>query len=124
MDAISTATIVVIDDDEVVRDSLKALLEVRNFSVVEYPSGRDYLNRKDDVMPGCLILDIHMPDMTGLDLLKQLRQRGDKVPAILITGRREVSTQAQADSLGAVALLDKPISHPALFAAIASALGR
>ena len=124
MDAISTATIVVIDDDEVVRDSLKALLEIRNFSVVEYSSGRDFLNRQDDVTPGCLILDIHMPDMTGLDLLKQLRLRGDNVPAILITGRRETSTQAQADSLGAVALLDKPISHPALFAAISSALHR
>jgi len=124
MHAISTATIVVIDDDEVVRDSLKALLEIRNFSVVEYGSGSEFLNRQDGVSPGCVILDIHMPDMTGLELLKKLRERGDHVPAILITGRRETTTQAQADSLGAIALLDKPISHPALFAAIASALAR
>ncbi len=122
MDATPNRTIAVVDDDEVVRDSLKALLETRQFSVVDYASGRDYLKRQDGVRPGCLILDIHMPEMTGIDLLKELRGRGCTVPTILVTGRREAMAQTQAQILGAVALLDKPISHPALFAAIAQAL--
>src|SRR5260370_18064311 len=121
MSAPPTGTVLSMDEDEVVRDSLKALLGARNFATGDFPSCQDFLARRDGTRPGCLILDIHMPEMTGLDLLAKLRGKGDRIPAILITGRRESTSQAQADALGAVALLDKAISHPCFFAAITSA---
>jgi FixJ family two-component response regulator len=118
-------TIFVIDDDEVVRDSLKILLELRHYSVRDFSSAAAFLAGREEAPDGsCLLLDIHMPGMTGIDLLRQLRGRGDRIPTIFMTGRRDTTTQTQAHSLGAIAMLDKPISHPALFQAIDRALGR
>lgn len=118
-------TVFIVDDDDVVRDSLKVLLELRKYRVLDFGSAAAFLaDRGNAPEAGCLVLDIHMPDMTGIELLRQLRSSGDRIPAILITGRRDTATQNQAQSLGAVALLDKPISHPALFSAIEQALNR
>lgn len=118
-------TIVVVDDDDVVRDSLKVLLELRHYDVRDFGSAAAFLAARDGATatPGCLVLDIHMPKMSGIELLRELRGRGDSVPVILMTGRREPAAQNQAQALGAVALLDKPLSHPALFAALEQALG-
>ncbi len=112
--------IFVVDDDEMVRDSLKILLESRNFSVIEFESARAFLDRHDGSPARCLIVDVHMPEMTGLELLKELRGHGNNIPVILITGRRDSSVQAQAQALG-VTLLDKPVAHRALFSAIEQA---
>lgn len=115
--------IFVIDDDEVVRDSLKVLLETRNYAVRDFESARAFLAwRRAQPAGGCAILDIHMPDMSGLELLREMRNMGDQLPVILVTGRRDPAAQTQAQALGALTLLDKPISHPALFAAIGQAL--
>lgn len=121
MSAPARGTVFIVDDDDVVRDSLKVLLEARNFEAVDFASCKDFLAGRDGTRPGCLILDIHMPDMTGLDLLKKLRDQGDQTPTILITGRRERVAETQAAALGAV-LLDKPVSHTSLFAALNKAL--
>jgi FixJ family two-component response regulator len=119
-------TIFVVDDDEVVRDSLRVLLESRHFDVLDFGSGAAFLAHRAEApaTPGCLLLDVHMPEMSGIDLLRRLRSKGDDVAAILVTGRRDAATQAQAEALGAVALLDKPLSHPALFGAIDRGLKR
>lgn len=118
-------TILIVDDDDVVRDSLKVLLELRQFAVRDFGSARAFLaERQDTQAPGCLVLDIHMPEMSGLELLQALRSKGDRLPVILVTGRRDAAAQSQAQALGVVAFLDKPISHPALFAAIDQALKR
>ncbi|HEX6957565.1 MAG TPA: response regulator [Ferrovibrio sp.] len=121
------AVIGVIDDDELVRDSLKALLETRHYAVIDFGSGREFLDTEASGKAGgrggiaCLLLDIHMPDMTGMELLTLLRRRGDRTPVILITGRGDAALQSQAQALGAP-LLDKPVASPALFAAIEKAL--
>lgn len=115
-------TVFVIDDDEMVRDSLKALLESRDYTVVDFESGRQFLAGQNGVGRACLVLDVHMPDMTGIELLRLLRARGESMPAILITGRTDAAVQAQAKDLGVIALLDKPVSHTVLFAAIEQAL--
>lgn len=116
-------TVFVIDDDEVVRDSLKVLLETRNFAVRDFESARAFLDwRRKLPAAGCAVLDIHMPGMSGLELMREIRNAGDQLPVILVTGRRDPAAQVQAQALGAVALLDKPISHPALFAALDQAL--
>jgi two-component system response regulator FixJ len=115
-------TVFVVDDDEVVRDSLSALLQSRHYTVLEFASGRDFLTRAAGVMPGCLVVDVHMPEMTGLELLKILRARGNPIATVVITGRKDPSIAAQAKELGAVAILDKPVSHAVLFSAIETAL--
>lgn len=114
-------TIIVIDDDEVVRDSLKVLLEARAFRVEDFASGPQFLKQHTG-HDGCLVLDIHMPEMSGLEVLKKLRAEHDDTPVILITGRRDRSLEAQAKELGVVALLDKPIPYAAFFKAIDQAL--
>ncbi len=122
----SDPIIYVIDDDEVVRDSLKVLLETRDFAVRDFESGPAFLAHRSGGQPGplCVILDIHMPEMSGIEVLRELRTKGDQLPVILVTGRRDTQAQAQARALGVVAFLDKPISHPALFAALDQALNR
>jgi two-component system, LuxR family, response regulator FixJ len=117
----AAATIAVVDDDHMVRDSLKVLLETRDFEVVDFASGSEFLDKRVDAHPRCVILDIHMPQMTGLELLKTMRSRGDKTPVILITGRPDAAMRAQAEALGAVALLEKPVSFAALFGALNTA---
>lgn len=111
----SNGKVFVIDDDDVVRDSLKALLEIFGYSVLDYESGDQFLASQPDLKGGCLIVDVHMPGITGLDLLTALRQSGEAVPAILITGRRDNMIQAQAAALENVELLDKPVAHESLF---------
>lgn len=110
--------IYVIDDDDVVRDSLRALLEVRGYTVRDFDSGDRFFSEAPDLSHSCLVVDIHMPGMTGLDVVGALRARGETVPAILITGRRDTHIDVQAATLGQVVLLDKPIAHARLFAAI------
>lgn len=115
-------TIYVVDDDDVVRDSLTALLESHHFATVAFESGRRFLAHRIGEGAHCVILDVHMPEMTGVEVLQELRERGSRSPVILITGRRDPGVQAQAATLGASALLDKPLAHRALFAAVEAAL--
>ena len=117
-------TICLIDDDDVVRDAMRSLLEAREYGVVEFVSADDFLGQWDGKSGRCLILDIHMPGMSGLDLLKVLRDRGDWVPTILVTGQRDMVEADLPVKLGAVALLDKPVPPPVLFAAIRAALAK
>lgn len=112
------AKVFVIDDDDVVRDSLKALLEIRGYEILDYESGDQFLASQPDLDGCCLVVDVHMPGMTGLDLLAVLRQRGNAVPAILITGRRDALIEAQVATLDNVQLLDKPVAHEILFSTL------
>jgi two-component system response regulator FixJ len=122
MSATGTKTIFLVDDDDFVRESLSALLEAYDFKVEAFASGKDFLAAGDGRADGCLLLDIHMPGLSGIDVLKQLRTEQNDTPVILITGRRDQRIEAQAKALGVVALLDKPIPHTELFAALRQAL--
>lgn len=117
-------TICIVDDDEVVRDSMRAVLESRSYAVTDFASGADLLADGGNRQADCLVLDIHMPGMTGLDTLRELRARSVQTPVILITGRSDAAIVAQAKALGAVALLDKPIGHSVLFDTIRRAIDR
>jgi two-component system, LuxR family, response regulator FixJ len=116
-------TILIVDDDDVVRDSVRALLESRGYAVADFESAECFLRDRAGYPGDCLILDLHMPSMTGMELLRSLRAKRDPIPVILVTGRREASAPAEAAALGAVEFLDKPVTHRTLFQAIEKALG-
>ena len=98
----------IIDDDHATRDSLRMLFESAGFEARGFPSPEAFLDRWKPAGGDCLVLDIHMPGMSGLDLLEELRQRGDAVPIIVVTGRPSAANAARARAAGALAVLEKP----------------
>jgi two-component system, LuxR family, response regulator FixJ len=116
------STIAILDDDAEVRDSLVALMEAYGFNVSNHASAGDFLGRHCAQAVDCLLLDVHMPEVTGLELLKSLRDRGDATAVILMTGVFDPNIHANGEALGAAAVLHKPIAHSELMAAIHQAL--
>lgn len=108
----------VIDDDEAVRDSMRALLESFAIDVSDYPSAGDFLARVSAPTNGCMLLDLHMPGMSGLELLELMRQRGWDLPVIVITGRSDDLLKERALRAGVVAVLDKPLDESTLMNAL------
>ena len=108
----------VIDDDAAVRESLEALLIVSGYAVETHGSAEDYLARSD-VADGCVLLDIHMPGMNGLDLLRNLTRRG---PVLILTASWDERLRDRALELGAVAFLTKPVTQARLLAALREAM--
>jgi FixJ family two-component response regulator len=114
------AVVHVVDDDEAVRESLEAVLFVSGFLVNTYASGEDFLARAPDDR-GCLVLDVNMPGMSGLELLERLARDGVRRPAVILTARRDDGLRELAFSLGASRVLGKPVRTDELLAAIAEA---
>lgn len=111
-------TIFVVDDDDAVRDSLRLLLSTLYEDVRVYDSGRRFLDSEHEGMPACVILDIHLPEMDGFEVIEQMRRDAIDLPVILITGRSDAQIRSRALALGATALLDKPIDYDNLMAAL------
>lgn len=101
-------TAIVIDDDEAVRSSLKLLLRSVKLPVVVYASAQEFLPKYSVDQPGCLIVDIRMPGMSGLELQEQLNLRGAIIPIIFITGHGDISMAVEAMRHGAFDFLPKP----------------
>ena len=116
--------IFIVDDDESVRDSLRLLLECAGFEVRVFGSCREFLAAGRIGEGDCLILDVHMTGMNGLDLLEWMRGRGDRVAVILITGRLDAATRSRAQAAGALAVVEKPYKAGEIFALVQHALGR
>ena len=114
--------ICIIDDDESVADSLKTLLETYGFSVQSYGSGNEFLADARHRTAGCLLIDQHMPGMSGLDVIDQLQKDGVQIPAILISGRLDASTRTRAARLGIRELVDKPFAAGRLVGLIRATL--
>ncbi|WP_142850492.1 response regulator transcription factor [Telmatospirillum sp. J64-1] len=101
-------TVFIIDDDEAVRDSLAALVEAAGFAAETYESALLFLHRLNPSRPGCIVADLRMPGMSGLELQEELVQRGIPLPIIVITAHGEVSSAVLAFRGGAVDFLEKP----------------
>ena len=112
----------VVDDDEAVRDSTRALLESYGIEVRAYASAGEFLRAGSAQPRGCILLDLHMPGMSGLELLEILRARGSKLPVVAVTGRGDAVLKERVVRAGAVMLLDKPISDATLLDSLARAL--
>jgi FixJ family two-component response regulator len=107
-----------VDDDPAVRDSFRIMLESYGMEVREYSSAKDFLADPDRRSHGCLVLDMHMPEMSGLELLEILRGQGSSLPVIVLTGRGDVSLQEHVERSGAVTLLAKPVDADLLLRTI------
>jgi two-component system, LuxR family, response regulator FixJ len=118
------AHIYIVDDDEAVRDSLSVLLEARAYQVRTFGMAQEFLDAAPTLPSGCLIADIRMPEMDGLELQRHLGERSLRFPTIVITGHGDVPLAVEAMKLGAVDFLEKPFEDDALLAAVRSALGR
>jgi FixJ family two-component response regulator len=115
--------IAIVDDDPSVLKALARLLRARAFEARTYASAREFLSALHEGLPECLIVDLQMPDMTGLELQRHLIRRGLRIPTIVITAHNEAGARERCESAGAVAFLSKPLQDTSLFAAIESATG-
>lgn len=113
--------IYVVDDDEAVRKSLNFMLRAAGFLVRTYDSAADFLADAKDLGPGCLLTDVRMPDMDGLELLRRMKAQGLAFPVVVMTGHGDVPLAVEAMKLGAADFIEKPFSDEVLLAALGAA---
>jgi two-component system response regulator FixJ len=104
----------IVDDDEAVRDSLSVLLESKAFAVKSFASAVEFLAAASSLQPGCVIVDIRMPEMDGLELQQHLIDRSLDFPLIVITGHGDVPVAVRAMKAGAVDFIEKPFTYEAI----------
>jgi two-component system, LuxR family, response regulator FixJ len=112
----------VIDDDEAIRESLAFLLRAAQLEVKSYPSARAFLDGLPDESLGCVITDVRMPDISGIDLLRRLKELNIGVPVIVVTGHGDVALAVEAMKIGAADFFEKPFDDDLLLASVRSAL--
>ena len=117
-----TRLVHVIDDDDAVRDSLSFLLRAANFEVVAYQSAMQFLESLTRETDGCVITDVRMPDISGLELLKRMRALSCVIPVIVMTGHGDIQLAVEAMKAGAADFLEKPFDDDRILAAVRSAL--
>jgi two-component system response regulator FixJ len=118
------AIIYVIDDDEAVRQSLEFLLKTAGVAVRSFDSAKAFLDILPQVGFGCIITDVRMPEITGIDLLRKVKEVNRDLPVIVITGHGEISLAVEAMKIGAADFLEKPFDDDHLLAAVHNALDR
>jgi two-component system response regulator FixJ len=121
-DTTSVNTVFVVDDDDGVRSSLGILLDSAGYRAVPFASALDFLAQYDPARAGCVLLDMRMPGMTGMELLQELARRGAFLPVIFITGHGDVPMAVEAMKSGAFDFLQKPFSPKDLLERIQRAL--
>lgn len=118
----SEAVVHVVDDDESAREALAFLLEAADFEVVSHASALALLEALPLKDAGCVITDMRMPDMTGLELVRELNARGSRVPIIMITGHGDIPLAVEAMRAGVVDFIEKPFGEARILDALARAL--
>jgi two-component system response regulator FixJ len=118
----SGIVIYIVDDDDAVRDSLRLLLEAHGMTVEDFASAVDFVAAYSARPHSCLILDLHLPEMGGLDYLASLGEDGPELPVIMVTGRGDDASRERAFKLGASEFLEKPVDNRELLSAIERAL--
>jgi FixJ family two-component response regulator len=118
----SRPSVAIVDDDPGVVKALARLLAACSFQPKTYVSAREFLASLSQDIPDCLVVDLQMPDMTGLDLQQELARAGIGIPTVVITAHDEPSARQQCESVGAAAFLVKPLDQSTLVAAITSAM--
>ncbi len=112
----------IIDDDRLARESLKWLAESAHLSVREFECGHEFLNQFDHSLPGCVVLDVRMPDINGLELHARLKESGATIPVIIVTGHADVAMAVRAMKSGAYDFVEKPYNDALMLELIQNAL--
>jgi FixJ family two-component response regulator len=120
----TTSIVHVVDDDDSLRIAVMRLLRAAGHDVRGYPSAGEFLLAQPTNTPGCVVLDIHMPGPSGLDVQEALSKRADALPIIFLTGHGDIPMSVRAMKAGAVDFLTKPVERAALLDAVQSALAR
>ena len=115
--------IFIIDDDAAAQDSLSLLLECEGFATEEFASCREFLDADGAGEGDCLLLDIHMPGMSGIELLETMGRRGNALPVIIVSGRVDAAIRKRALAAGALAVVEKPYPGKEVIGLVRRALG-
>jgi FixJ family two-component response regulator len=114
----------IVDDDELIRDATTGLIKSLGYNAVAFASAEDFLSSRQLLQTACLIADINMPEMSGLDLHRQLSASGKPIPTVLITAYPDDGVRKRALSAGVIGYLIKPFEEDDLLACVRSALTR
>ena len=114
----------VVDDDEAIRDSLEALLAAEGYGVRGFASAREFLDRCERTAVGCLLLDVNMPEMSGLALQERVVREWRRLAVVIVTGQADVQTAVRAMKAGAVDFIEKPFDHTVLAETVRQAVER
>jgi two-component system response regulator FixJ len=117
-------TIYIIDDDEAVRQSLQFMLKAAGIAARTFESAKAFMEILPQVTSGCIVTDVRMPEITGIDLLRQVMRTNPDLPVIVITGHGDISLAVEAMKIGATDFLEKPFDGEQLMSAVRSALSR
>jgi FixJ family two-component response regulator len=120
--ASADATVFVVDDDASIRDALSLLISLKGLRASVYSSAEDFLSVYDPTWRGCLLTDLKMPGMSGIDLQALLQQRGVSLPVVVLTAHGDVSTTRAALKNGAVDFLEKPVDDEVLLDVLRNAI--
>ncbi|MBL8527074.1 MAG: response regulator [Burkholderiales bacterium] len=112
----------VVDDDADVRVALMRLISSAGFATETFASGAEFMKSLSDSSPECLVLDLHMPEVSGFEVQQLLHERHVEMPVVIITGRDTAESRSRALGLGAMAYLAKPVDGDSLLQAISTAL--
>jgi len=114
----------IVDDDQSFRESMRRLLKSLDYAVAAFPSAAEFLASPNLAATACLVADVHMPAMTGIELYKHLTERGDLIPTILVTAYPDDSVQERMLTLGVECYLRKPLVEAVLIDCLHSAVAR
>jgi two-component system, LuxR family, response regulator FixJ len=117
-------TVHIIDDDEAVRESLTFLLKTAQIDVCSYPSAAAFLESLPGAPSGCVVTDVRMPGMSGIDLLRRMKELANGMPVIVITGHGDVPLAVEAMKIGAADFLEKPFDDEVLLKSVRAALSQ
>lgn len=120
----TTSTVYIIDDDRMARESLKWLIESAGLPVQMFDHGLDFLNQVNPSMSGCVLLDVRMPDINGMELYAKLKLRNIILPVIFVTGHADVAMAVRAMKAGAFDMIEKPYNDALMLERIQSAITR
>ena len=118
------AVIAIVDDDPSVREGLDSLIRSAGWAVETFASAQEFLARPGAEMPSCLVLDLQLPGLSGLDLQKRMADAGLEIPIVFLTGHGDIPASVQAMKAGAVEFLTKPFDEEGLLQAIREAIER
>lgn len=119
-----TPIVFVVDDDNFMREALQSLIRSAGLRVVLFSSAREFLLQEPPGVPACLVLDVHLPEMDGMELQAELARRNNNIPIIFITGHGDIPMSVRAMKAGAVEFLPKPFGDKVLLEAIQHAIMR